>query len=195
MLINMNIIFSSNRQYRASSVQKGAGMVEVLVALLILAVGLLGAVSLQSNGMSSNQRAVFSTEAELLAQDMAQRILAFGSSNSNGNAGANTGVYGGTNTNTGAYVDPGCGGGGCNANQTVILDQFEWQQLFTFQRGVNDISLPSAYGTVDWAADPLGGTYTITIYWDQDRTGAAGTDCTSNNKTLNLTCFIMEVSL
>ncbi|MEO0443492.1 MAG: type IV pilus modification protein PilV [Pseudomonadota bacterium] len=59
--------------------QKGAGIIEVMVSLLVLAIGLLGVLSLQTNGLNSNQRAAFVTEAQLLAEDMASRILAFGS--------------------------------------------------------------------------------------------------------------------
>ncbi len=165
--------------------QAGAGIVEVLVSLLILAVGLLGVLSLQASGLSSNKRAEFVGEAQVLAQDMADRILAFGSLETNGNRGAFTGEYGATDTDS-PITDPNCespAGGGCNPLNTVAYDQSEWQQLF------NTSSLPSGRGTVSWAA-PI---YTIRIYWDQDRTGAGGLDCDSNNRTVNLSCFEMEV--
>ena len=55
--------------------QMGAGLMEVLVSLLILAIGLLGVVSLQSKGLGSNQQAMFVTEAHFLAQDMADRMV------------------------------------------------------------------------------------------------------------------------
>jgi len=170
--------------------QQGAGMIEVMVSLLILAVGLLGVLSLQANGLNSNQRAEFVSQAQILAQDMADRILAYGSLETNGNRGAMTGQYGATDTSS-PVTDPDCEnpitGGGCDPLNTVTFDQAEWQQLFSGP----DISLPSGRGTVTWAA-PI---YTITIYWDQDRTGATGTNCNSRDKsaTGNLTCFRMEV--
>lgn len=170
--------------------QCGAGIIEVMVSLLILAVGLLGVLSLQANGLNSNQRAEFVGQAQILAQDMADRILAYGSAETNGNRGAITGQYGATDTSS-PVTDPNCedpvAGGGCDPVNTVTYDQAAWQQLFNS----DDISLPSGRGTVTWAA-PI---YTITIYWDQDRTGATGTNCDSSDKsaTGNLTCFRMEV--
>jgi len=173
---------------KINNFQRGAGLVEVMVSLLILAVGLLGVLSLQANGLGSNQRADFVGKAQVLALDMSDRILAFGSVELNGNyRGAVNGEYGGTDTDS-AVVDPNCqapGGPGCNPLNTVSHDRAEWQRLF------NVAQLPSGRGTVEWA-DP---TYTITVRWDQDRTGAAGTNCNSNDKsaTGNLSCFIMEV--
>jgi len=67
---------------RPLSTNKGAGLIEILISLTVLAVGLLGVLSLQANGLNSGQRAVFATEASLLAEDMAERILAFGSNGS-----------------------------------------------------------------------------------------------------------------
>ena len=162
-------------------------MVEMLVALFLLGVGLLGALSLQANGLQSNQRASFVTEAHFLAQDMSEKIIAYGSTLSNGNAGANNGEYGGTDTGPATYVDPGCGsiGSSCDLANTVLLDQFNWQQ------SLNNSGLPSARGVVSWNDS----TYTVRVMWDRDRTGATGTNCNSPDKTVNLTCFDMQLSL
>lgn len=167
--------------------EQGIGMVEMLVALLLLGVGLLGALSLQANGLQSNQRASFVTEAHFLAQDMSEKIIAYGSTLSNGNSGANSGEYDDTDTGTTSYIDPGCGsvGSACDLANTVLLDQFNWQQ------SLSSSGLPSVRGSVSWNAS----TYTIRVLWDRDRTGATGTDCASTDKTTNLTCFEMQLSL
>jgi type IV pilus assembly protein PilV len=171
--------------------QRGASLIEVMVALLILGVGLLGAMSLQTKGLGTNSKAVFATDAHILAEDMAHRIMAFGSTASNGSAGANAGQYNSTDTGvkgTVAYANPNCAsGGGCDPATTVTLDRHEWEDA------INNSSLPSGRGVIAWDAATT--TYTITMYWDQDRTGAAGTDCTSNNKQANLTCYILTVDL
>ena len=179
----MNMTTQSN----AAGHQTGSSMVEVLVSLLILGVGLLGAVSLQSNGLNSNQRAVFVTEAQVLAQDMADRILAYG----DGPAGANGGEYDDITTKNNPNAATTCAftNTGCNPTQTKANDGYEWQQLFASANS----SLPGAYGAVKWN-DPV---YTITIYWDQDRTGAKKEDCTKNDKSADgyLTCFQMELGM
>ena len=165
--------------------QEGLGMVEVLVSLLLLGVGLLGALSLQATSLNTGQRANFTLEAQFAATDMAARLLAYGNTQPNA---ADIDDYDGTDTE-GTYDDPNCNP--CDRLETIALDRFEWKQLLEG----NDITLPSAQGEVDWdAADNM---YTITVRYDRDRTGATGTNCDSNDKstTGNLTCFIMEVRL
>jgi len=164
--------------------QLGAGLIEVMAALLILAIGLLGLLGLQANGLNSNQRAVFVTEAQLLAQDMADRILASG----NGDTGANTGQYSAIDTNVNV-ANPACqafAAGGCDEDELIDYDHIAWQQA------LNGAALPSARGIVNWSA--LTSTYTIRVLWDQDRTGALGTAC-GNDKDLDLTCFDLELQV
>jgi type IV pilus assembly protein PilV len=177
--------------------QRGSGLIEVMVSLLILGVGLLGVLSLQANGLNSGQRALFATEANFLAQDMASRILAFGSRGSNNNAGASTGNYDGLVTVGAVPLDPiidaaalaslasNCSAG-CSPTVTKEFDQQQWQAAF------NQASLPSGRGEVLW--DGLTDTYTIRIRWDQDRTGASGTACGAD-RFVDLTCFDLRVSL
>lgn len=56
--------------------QKGVGMIEVLVTLVILAVGLLGVASLQFVGSFNNKEALARTQAVMLAQQMSERLRA-----------------------------------------------------------------------------------------------------------------------
>lgn len=56
--------------------QRGIGMIEVLVALLILAIGLLGLASLQTTGLNQTNEARNRSQAVLLAQDMLERMRA-----------------------------------------------------------------------------------------------------------------------
>ena len=170
--------------------QQGIGLIEVLVSLLLLGVGLLGALSLQSTSLSAGQRASFALEAQIAASDMAARILAFSNTDP---AADDLDIYDDIDTNTNDYADPGCNS--CNQAETLQLDQFEWDQLIENADPDNNISLPSGQGQVTWEAATR--TYTITVRYDRDRTGADGTDCDSNDKSDegNLTCFIMEVRI
>lgn len=56
--------------------QRGVSLIEVLVALMVLAVGLLGMAALLGNAMQFNQGAQARTQAVLLANDMAERVRA-----------------------------------------------------------------------------------------------------------------------
>jgi len=191
------------------TLNKGAGLIEILIALTVLAVGLLGVLSLQASGLNSGQRAVFATEASLLAEDMAERILAFGSN------GATLSEFNGTDTTAPpVFAQADCDlPNTCTPAQQVLNDQNEWASLVNGVAGFAETSLPSVRGDV--AVNGAGDLYTISIRWDDERTGwddertglAAGTianDCTnaatSNARDaagnlVSLSCFQMEVSV
>lgn len=53
---------------------KGFTLIEVLISVLIMAVGVLGATGLQLRGLDANRDALMRGEATLLARDIANRI-------------------------------------------------------------------------------------------------------------------------
>jgi len=65
-----------NCPYKPRSAERGVGMVEVLVTLVILAVGLLGVASLQFVGSFNNKEALLRTQAVMVAQQMSERLRA-----------------------------------------------------------------------------------------------------------------------
>jgi len=56
--------------------ESGFTMVEVLVALVVLAIGLLGIAALYLNSLQSGRTAIYRTQAVNLAADLADRIFA-----------------------------------------------------------------------------------------------------------------------
>lgn len=56
--------------------QAGTTLIEVLVTLIVLAIGLLGLAGLQASSIQSNQSAYYRSQATLLASDMADRMRA-----------------------------------------------------------------------------------------------------------------------
>ncbi|MBX3704488.1 MAG: type IV pilus modification protein PilV [Steroidobacteraceae bacterium] len=56
--------------------QRGATLVEALVALLVLSIGLLGVAALQMEALRSNHGAHLRSQATVLAQDIADRMRA-----------------------------------------------------------------------------------------------------------------------
>lgn len=58
--------------------QKGVSLIEVLVAVLVLGVGLLGLAGLQANALRNTQSAYLSTEAAILAYDFLDQARALG---------------------------------------------------------------------------------------------------------------------
>jgi type IV pilus assembly protein PilV len=64
-------------------------------------------------------------------------------------------------------------------------DAYEWT-TFLAQ------TLPSGTGLV--AGSGAGSIFTITVMWDDERTGATGTGC-SDDHTVDLTCFTLSSTL
>ncbi len=56
--------------------QRGVGMIEVLVALVVLAIGLLATATLQNVAMRENNGAYLRSQATVLAYDIADRMRA-----------------------------------------------------------------------------------------------------------------------
>lgn len=60
----------------SASRQGGIGLVEVLIAVLILAIGLLGLASMQTNGMRMTNGSMSRSQAVFLANDIVERARA-----------------------------------------------------------------------------------------------------------------------
>lgn len=130
----------------------GFSLLEVLIALLILAVGLLGMASLMLHSMKSNQSSYQRTQASLLAYDMAERLRL-----------NPTIATAGTNYVIASTASPGsavtCPSGTCTAAQSSAVDVYEWS------KAINDQQLS---GTVA----RNGNIYTINVSWDVSFTAA-----------------------
>lgn len=117
-------VINGSRQRRRD--QRGFSMIEVLVTVLILAIGLLGLAGLQSTALRSNHSAYLRSQATVLAYDIADRMRA------NRNAALNDGY----NVGLGAVTGSGM----------VAQDLIAW-------KGNLQAMLPSGDGTVTRAAE------------------------------------------
>ncbi|WP_188150222.1 type IV pilus modification protein PilV [Teredinibacter waterburyi] len=174
--VDGSVALAAKRKLPSRLLQRGAAMMEVVVSLFILAVGLLGVLAMQAQGLSSNQRAVMLSEADMLAADMGDRILAYNDASET----SDDDDYDNINTSTGSYSIPGCvaSRSGCTKSDQVAWDAFYWQAQLARR-------LPSGFGKVDYAD----GVYTITVLWDHDKTGTSSTSCDA------LTCYTYQLRL
>ena len=153
--------------------QKGVTLIESLIALLVISVGLLGIAALQLTSMKQNSSALHHSKAVWIAYTMADRVRA--------NADAfNTYVTKNINTKTGDY-DEDCTSKKCNAATLVTSDADDW---------ATEVSvLPSGQGIITGNAN----TMTITVLWDDEGTGATGTEC-GNDPEKDLTCYSVTLT-
>lgn len=152
--------------------QQGFTLIEVLVSVIVLAVGLLGLAALQTTALRFNHDAQLRSIAVLQVNTMADRMRANKVGVTNGNYNALSGIP----TST-----PSCTS--CNPSDIAQRDLYQWNST-------NNQVLPGGTGTVT----VNGNLHTITIMWDQDRTGATGTNC-SGNTQVDLTCVRLSVEL
>ena len=132
---------------------KGFSLVEVLIALIIMSVGMLGIAGLYVQSMQAGRTSMLRHHAVTLAGDIADRIRA------NPTAGV-------------AYTaspgqDNGCVGPGANCD----VAQMAAHDIFLWQAHANDFLPPMADGSdqvvVTLNAAALPPTFTITVRWDE----------------------------
>ena len=136
----------------------GFSLVEVLIALIIMSVGMLGIAGLYVQSMQAGRTSMFRHQAVTLAGDVADRIRA------NPRAGIAYAGAGANNNCVGAGID-------CNEAQMAANDIFIWDQeaLDALPNGdvlvqYNDAVSPPEYTIrVSWTEPGEALNYTITI--------------------------------
>lgn len=134
--------------------QTGFTMVETLVALVVLAIGMLGIAALYLNSLQAGRTAIYRTEAVNLAADLADRIR------SNRTALA---AYGSAFGDAFAQVPACYTTAGCTAGELAASDLSRWKadltQLLPNGQGQVAVALPVAAG------EPA--NYVVTVRWSE----------------------------
>lgn len=137
--------------------QRGFTLLEVMVALVIFSIGLLGLAGLQSQSLRYNHSAYLKTQASYLAYDILDRMRA-------NREAAIAGRYNADNTTTGADKDCDTKGATCSTNDMALHDIYEWKQLLSS----NNV-LPGGTGSI--AQDGTDNDkFTVTIAWEDPGT-------------------------
>lgn len=150
---------------------RGFTLLENLIAMIILAIGLLGLASIQIVGLQNNQSAYTRSQATYLAYDMADRIR--------------VNLISARNFSTSVYVDmalidadskPNCKAqsGACSPDDMAENDLFEWRERLA-------AALPSGTGAIT----TNGTVYNIAVTWD-DRREPAGDANNSADTTFQM---------
>jgi len=140
---------------RTSRINSHSGftLLEVLIALLIFSIGLLGLAGLESQSLRFNHSAYLRTQASYMAYDILDRMRANRATalNNQYNAGLSTT---GTNYNCDQAATT------CTTSEMALHDIYEWKQLLS--------QLPDGKGSVSRSGD----TFSITVQWADPITGA-----------------------
>ena len=147
--------------------QAGFTLIEILIAMIILAFGLLGLAGLQAAGLQQNQNSQYRSQATALAYDLADRIR------------ANSGQIGTYIAPAPALNNAGClTVASCTSIQMANHDMAEWNAaLLTMPGGgVGFINQTAGAGTAVTTDD----VFTIAVNWDDDKDGSMDTDGEGN---------------
>jgi len=157
---------------RSSSHQGGMSLVEVLVALVVLSVGMLGIAVLFVQSVRSSRTAILRTQAVNLVSDMADRVRA----NANAQQAYDTDEYGGApSVRSCAPDDESSDGINCKVDELAEDDLARWQKavqktLPAFQDGPAKAEVhyiaPNAEGQPEH--------YRIRVAWREPNEGRSG---------------------
>lgn len=132
---------------------QGFSLLEVLIAIVVLAIGLLGVASLQMNSMGFTHSAYLRSQATLQVQNMADRMRS-------NLEGVKAGHYNNVDTTFSSSANPSCftASVGCTPQEMAAFDEFEWQTA-------NQALLPQGSGSVSGEGE--GSIFTITVSWSE----------------------------
>lgn len=144
--------------------QSGVGLIEVMLAILILSIGFLAAAKMQVEGMRYSQSAYFLSQANLMLRDMTDRMRA-------NRQGVLDGHYNSATTAAGTS-SPACvsAGNKCTPAQIALNDIHSWSNYLHAPANAVDFIplLPSSDNTQAQGSitlDATTGVYDITVQW------------------------------
>lgn len=174
--------------------ERGVTMIEVLIALLVLSIGLIGVAALQTSGVQATYLSYQYMQAANLTQSLAERMRG----NRRGMVDSNSYFLVAGNEPPAPTVN--CANASCGFNDQAKWDLAAWYSSINDEADYTTIpdapkgTLPNAQASVACIDDPCtdDSIRMITIYWDATRQGADGYGCDASNEE-DLTCFRLPV--
>jgi type IV pilus assembly protein PilV len=171
----MHIKLSSADRKVIGRRQRGDTMIEVLVTMIIIAVGVLGAAALQVTTLKNLNSSHSASVAAIVTEDFSERMRANPTA-----ALANNYVHAAA---PGAFPD--CAANACTPGQLATYDMGSWWAQLTAVLPVGSAAVSRNAGT---------NTFVLTVRWDDDRSGSAGTNCPALS-TADLECYRFNVTI
>jgi type IV pilus assembly protein PilV len=166
--------------------QAGFTLLEVLIAITVLAIGLLGLAGLQLITLQTGQVSYQRSQAITLAYEVADRMRA-----NRLQAGAK--AYAVTALTTPTAATTNCGTASCSAAQLATYDVSTW-----YARVQNLLPSGTASIACSTAGCGTGVMQTVTVMWDESQTGSVtDTSCpgpTTFDPKVNYSCYSISFS-
>ena len=157
--------------------QRGDTMIEVLVTIIIIAVGVLGTAALQVTTLKNLSSSHSASVAAIVAHDFAERMRA-------NPAAALAGNY--NHDSAPSSYDTNCVSAPCAVGALANYDKETWWMQVT-------AVLPSGSGEVK-PLTPGGNIFELTVRWDEDRSGSVGVACPKASAA-DLECFRLNITI
>lgn len=142
---------SDSRSHRwqlgLSRAQAGVSLVEVLVAVVVIAIGLLGLAGLQASGVRVSQSSIHRSQAAQLAYDIVDRMRVNAPTAAVYSIGLNASL-------------PNCDSAPTSSAEVAQCDLRDWRLRLQ--------TLPGGTGAIDTSLAPA---VTVTVQWDDSRGG------------------------
>ncbi len=153
--------------------QSGMTLLEVLIALLVLSVGLLGMAGLQLTGMKMTNDSYYRSQATWLAYDIYDRMRA------NYDQASNTNNYRISLSDSAPTGATDCATTTCTAVQMAKYDLASWKDMLAAK-------LPAGDGEIIYQDMGSGRRYTVAIQWDDSPGNAVVSDDTPDGHKLKV---------
>ena len=150
--------------------QTGMGLIESLIALLVISIGLLGIAALQITSLKLHSSAQWHSQAVWFSYEMTDRIMA---------NRLNFDSYNNIDTDDDPSMD--CKANPCTGAQMVTADAQDWKEMLA--------TLPGGRGIISSTGD---NTLVVSVMWDD---GDATTNCTNGEPNPGTrTCYTWTVN-
>lgn len=147
--------------------QRGISLIESLIAMVVMALGILGIVGVQMRALTDTQAGVRRAQAIRLIEDLGERLQ------SNPDALNNLGAYASS-----PETAPDCAAAACTPAQIATYDAWQWRRHVA-------AALPAGSATVfipEGGARQLG----VMIGWNENRFNASGAEAnTAQTEAMN----------
>lgn len=151
-----NLRFVTSSFGRQAKRERGFSLLEVMIALLVLSIGLLGLAGLQTFSLKYNHQSYERTQATMMINEMIDRMRANPTAVLSGTFDSvpQTNSYSG-------YASFGSCPTTCTAPELANYD------IYTWKKRIQDAGMLAA-GEGGISVDPATGLFTLTVQWKED---------------------------